>query len=110
MSSIDQYELLKQNGTHTDRLKFIISLSDRSEIEKHLKEKSSSSHDDLQMLINLSILMKNEKNLFQIFQTDSIPIGRRIFAIRRWLRLQKDEKQIYKILVESINDKNIPRL
>ena len=109
MSSISQYKLLKSDGTFNDRLKYILSLTDKAEIEIYLKQNSLSSYDDLQILIFLSLSTKNEKNLFEIFKTDSVPIKQRTFALQCWLKLQKDEKQIYKFIVELINDKNIPR-
>ncbi|CAF4476503.1 unnamed protein product, partial [Rotaria sp. Silwood2] len=82
MSSINQYELLKTNGSWKDRLKYVLSLTDKNDIEKHLKESSLSSIDDLKMLTS---------------------------AGQRWIQLQKDPKQIHNFIVESINDKNLPR-
>ncbi|CAF4880269.1 unnamed protein product, partial [Rotaria sp. Silwood1] len=107
MSSIFKYELLKTEGTWKDRLKYIISLSDKTEIEKHLKQ--SLSYDDLQMLVFLSKSTKNEKNLLEIFKTDSLPIRQRTIAAKGWLKIQRNEKQIYEFIVETINDKNIGR-
>ncbi|CAF1012073.1 unnamed protein product [Rotaria sp. Silwood1] len=52
MSSINQYELLKKDGSWKDRLKYVLSLTDKNEIEKHLKESSLSSYDDLKILKN----------------------------------------------------------
>jgi len=108
MSTINKYELLKTEGTWKDRLKYILSLLDKTEIEKHLKQ--SSSYDDLQMLIFLSKSTKNEKNLLEIFKTDSLPIRQRIISGKNWFKIQKDEKQIYEFIVETMNDKTIPRL
>ncbi len=108
MSTINKYELLKSEGTWKDRLKYILSLLDKTEIEKHLKQ--SSSYDDLKMLVFLSKSTKNEKNLLQIFKTDSLPIKQRAIAGKNWLKIQKNEKQIYELIVETMNDKNIPRL
>ncbi|CAF4129871.1 unnamed protein product, partial [Rotaria sordida] len=109
MSSINQYELLKKDGIWRDRLKYILSLTDKNDIEKHLKQSSLSSYDDLQMLIFLSLTTKNEKNLLEIFKTDSLPTQQRAIAGQHWIKLQKDEKQIHNFIVESINNKNIPR-
>ncbi|CAF1192166.1 unnamed protein product [Rotaria sordida] len=109
MSSINQYELLKKDGIWRDRLKYILSLSDKNDIEKHLKQSSLSSYDDLQMLIFLSLTTKNEKNLLEIFKTDSLPTQQRAIAGQHWIKLQKDEKQIHNFIVESINNKDIPR-
>jgi hypothetical protein len=108
MSTINKYEFLKSEGTLNDRLQYVLSLSDKSEIEKYLKE--SSSYVDLQMLIFLSKSTKNEKNLFEIFQNDSLPIRQRIIAGKCWMKIQKDEKQIVEFIIEIINDKNFPRL
>ena len=108
MSSINKYELLKNDGTWTDRVKYVSSLPDKSEIEKYLKE--SSSHDDLQMLLFLSKFMKNEKNLLEIFQNDSFPVKQRAIAAKTWLQLQTDENQLHQFIVETLNNKNIPRL
>ncbi|CAF4467932.1 unnamed protein product [Rotaria sp. Silwood2] len=109
MSSINQYELLKINGSWKDRLKYILSLTDKNDLEKHLKQSSESSYDDLKMLISLSLSTKNEKNLFDIFKNNSLSTKQRASAGQRWILLQKDPKQIHKFIVESINDKNLPR-
>ncbi|CAF2126601.1 unnamed protein product [Rotaria magnacalcarata] len=109
MASIDQYESLKSNGTWQDRLTYVVSLSDKNEIENHFKKSASTSYDDLQMLIFLSWLTKNDKNLLEIFKSPSFPTRQRATACQRWLLLQKDEKQILEFLVASINDKTIPR-
>jgi hypothetical protein len=109
MSSINKYESLKNDGTSVDCLKYILSLSDKSEIEKYLKESLTTSYDDLQMFIFLSKSTKNEKNLFEIFQTDSLPIKQRAIAQKCWIKLQKDEKEIFDFVIKSINDKNLCR-
>ncbi|CAF3513550.1 unnamed protein product [Rotaria socialis] len=109
MASIDQYESLKSNGTWQDRLTYVVSLSDKNEIENHLKKSASTSYDDLQMLIFLSWLTKNDKNLLEIFKSPSFPTRQRATACQRWLLLQKNEKQILEFLETSINDKMIPR-
>ncbi len=44
MSTINKYELLKTESTLKDCLKYILALSDKTEIEKHLKQ--SSSYDE----------------------------------------------------------------
>ncbi|CAF3665730.1 unnamed protein product [Rotaria sp. Silwood1] len=109
MSSINQYELLKKDGTWKDRLKYILSLTNKNDIEKHLKESSISSYDDFKMLSFLSLSIKNEKNLFDMFKNNSLPTKQRATASQRWIQLQKDPKQIHNFIVESINDKNLPR-
>jgi hypothetical protein len=109
MSLISEYESLKKNGTLNDRLKFILSLKDKNEIEKYLRESLKTSYNDLQNFIFLSNLMKNEKNLLEIFQNQSLPIRQRIFAGKFWIQLQKDEKQIENFLIEIINNTNFPR-
>jgi hypothetical protein len=108
MSTINKYELLKSEGTWKDRLNYILSLLDKTEIEKYLKQ--SSSYDDLQMLVFLSKSTKNERNLVEIFKTDSLPIKQRVIAWKGWLKIQRDEKQIYEFIVETMNNKNIRRL
>ncbi|CAF2145792.1 unnamed protein product [Rotaria magnacalcarata] len=109
MASLDQYESLKSNGTWQDRLTYVVSLSDKNEIENHFKKSASTSYDDLQMLIFLSWLTKNDKNLLEIFKSPSFPTRQRAIACQRWLLLQKDEKQILEFLITSIKDKTIPR-
>jgi len=109
MSTINKYESLKVDGAWIDRVKYILSLSDKNEIEKHLKESSKSSYDDLQMFRFLSISTKKQKNLLEIFQTESFPVRQRAIAGKGWLQLEKDEKSIVDFLVRSINDKNLPR-
>ncbi|CAF2271738.1 unnamed protein product [Rotaria magnacalcarata] len=109
MTSIDQYESLKSNGTWQDRLTYVVSLSDKNEIENHLKRSASTSYDDLQMLIFLSWLTNNDRNLLEIFKSPSFPTRQRAIACQRWLLLQKDEKQILDFLVTFTNDKTIPR-
>lgn len=108
MFTINKYELLKSEDTWKDSLKYVLSLLDKTEIEKHLKQ--SSSYDDLQMLVFLSKSTKNEKNLLEIFKADSLPIKQRAIAGKNWLKIQKNEKQIYELIVETMIDKNIPRL
>jgi hypothetical protein len=109
MSSISKYESLKVDGTWVDRLKYVLSLSDKNQIEKHLKESLTTSYDDLQMFIFLSISTKNQNNLLKIFKTDSLPIKQRSIAGKYWIKLQKDEKQIENFILQTINDKNFPR-
>ncbi|CAF4155444.1 unnamed protein product [Adineta steineri] len=89
MSSIAKYELLKQDGTFQDRLKYVLSLGDNSEIEKYLKESLLSSYDDLQMFVFLSTSTKNQKNLLEIIQIDSLPIKQRTIAAQNWIQLEK---------------------
>jgi len=110
MSLIEKYELLKKQGSWTDRLNYILSLSDKSEIEIYLKKSSFISYDDLQMLIFLSKSTKNQINLIEIFKTDCLPVRQRADAAKAWLQLQKDEKQVHQFVVETITDSNIPRL
>jgi hypothetical protein len=109
MSVISQYESLKKNGSSVDRIKFISSLKDKNEIEEYLKESSKTSYNDLQALIFLSNSIKNDKNLLEIFQTESLPIKQRVFAGKSWIKLQKDSKQIENFLVDTINNPNVPR-
>jgi hypothetical protein len=107
MSSINKYELLKIEGTWTDRIKYILSLSNKTEIEKHLKQ--SSSYDDLKMFVFLSKSTKNEKNLLEIIKTDSLPLRQRIIAGKGWLKIQKDEEQISEFIIETLANTNIPQ-
>ncbi|CAF1313648.1 unnamed protein product [Adineta steineri] len=110
MSSIDKYELLKREGLLIDRVKYILSLSDKTEMEIYLKTLSVKSYNDLQMLILLYKSTKNQMNLIEIFKTDSLPVRQRADAGKAWLRLQTDEKKIHQFVVETIIDVNIPRL
>ncbi|CAF3580917.1 unnamed protein product, partial [Rotaria sp. Silwood2] len=110
MSLINEYESLKLAGTtYQDRLKYILSLSNKNEIEKYLKDSLFSSYDDLQMFISVCLSTKNDKNLLEIFKTDSLPIKQRILAGQYWIKFQKDEQKIHDFLIESINNKNLPR-
>jgi len=109
MSSINKYESLKIDGTWIDCLKYILSLPDKTEIEKHLKESLKTSYDDLQMFIFLSKSTKNEKNLLEIFQEDSLPVKQRATAGKCWIQLEKNEKEIFDFMIKSINDKNLCR-
>ncbi|UJR24725.1 hypothetical protein I4U23_006099 [Adineta vaga] len=105
MSSITEMEGL----SWVDRIKYILSLTDKTEIEQRLKQSSISSYDDLRLLIFLSLLMKNEKNLLDIFTNQSYPVEQRVHAGKNWLRLQKDQQVIHDFLVQTVNDKTIPR-
>ncbi|CAF4051216.1 unnamed protein product [Adineta steineri] len=109
MSSISQYELLKQHGTFQDRLKYVLSLEDKNEIENYLRQSLTSSYDDLQMFVFLSTSTKNQKNLLEIIKIDSLPIKQRTIAAQSWIQLEKDEKQIFDFIIENLNDKNMPR-
>ncbi|CAF3417336.1 unnamed protein product [Rotaria sp. Silwood1] len=109
MSLIEKYELLKYEGSSTDRLNYILSLVDKREIEIYLKSLSIKSYNDLQMLIFLSKSTKNQTNLFEIFKNNSLPIRQRADAGKAWLRLQHDEKQVHQFVVETITDSTIPR-
>lgn len=109
MSSIDEYERLKHIGTSRDRLKFILSLKNKNEIEKYLKEHLSLSYCDLQTFIFLSKSTKNEKNLYEIFQNGNLPTKQRCFAIKCWFKLKKNVQIIHDFVIQSINDKNLPR-
>lgn len=110
MSSLNDYELLKSNGTWKDRLKFIISSSNKDFFEKHLKESSYSSYDDLEMLNFLSLFNKNEKNLIEIFENENFPIKQRFTAGHYWIQLQNDKNKIHNFIIETINNKNISKL
>jgi hypothetical protein len=44
MSSISQNESLKKDGTSIDRIKFILSLKDKNEIEEYLRESLKISY------------------------------------------------------------------
>ncbi|CAF1154529.1 unnamed protein product [Rotaria sordida] len=88
MSSIEEYELLKKRGTWTDRLIYIRSLPDRTQIETHLKQSA---------------------NLLDIFNADNLPVRQRGKAAEAWLRLEVDEKQVHQFVINAINNKNIPR-
>ena len=109
MSSISKYESLKHNGTFIDRAKYIVSLSEKSELENHLKQSLQTSYDDLKAFIFLSDWTKNEQNLLQIFQGDALPLKRRVAAGKSWIKLQKDHKQVKHLLIETINNPNVPR-
>lgn len=110
MSSIEKYELLKKEGSWIDRLKYIRSLSDKTEIEVYLKKSSITSYEDLQMLGFLSKSMKNLINLMEIVKMEALPVCQRAEAAKAWLQLQQDPKQIHQFVVETITDSNIPRL
>jgi hypothetical protein len=110
MSLTEKYELLKREGSSIDRLKYILSLSDKTEIEIYLKEYATRSYDDLQMLVFLSKSTKNQANLIEIFKTDSFPVCQRANAAKAWLQFQKDEEKIHQFVVETITDPTIPRL
>jgi len=102
------YEILKFEGTWNDRVRYVRSLSDKNQLEDYLKQ--STTYDDVQMLIFLSKITKNEKNLLDIFKTDSYPIHQRIKAVKIWLQLQTNQQHIYDFVIDVINQKNLPRL
>lgn len=105
---MDKYQSLKTEGTWEDRLHYVLSLPDKTEIEKYLR--NSSSYDDLQMLIMVAKSTKNKHTLLELSKTDSLPICQRIFAAKSWLKIEEDTEQIYNYLVEIITEKSIPRL
>ena len=107
MSSTIEYELLKIEGTWKDRVKYVLSLRDKNELQKYLYQ--SSSYEDTRMLVFLSKSIKNKENLLPIFKTDSVQIFQRAIAAKAWLKLEKDERQIFKFIVEIVNDGNIAR-
>lgn len=107
---MENYELLKKQGSWNDRVDYILSVSDKTEIEVHLKSSSLTSYDDLQMLIFLSKSRKNQKQLIEIFKTDSLPVRQRVEAGKAWLQLEKDEKSIHQFVIETITASTIPRL
>ena len=107
--STAKYDELKREGNRVDRVKYLLSLTDKSEMEIHLKKTASSSIDDLQLLVILSSLTKNDRNLLEIFHNVSLPIEERIKAANHWITLAKDEKSIEEFLVQTINDENTPR-
>lgn len=109
MSSITKYESLKNDATFVDRVKYIVLLKDKNELETHLKQSLTTSYNDLQMFIFLSKTTKNQENLFEIFKTDSLPTKLRSYAINSWMKLNQDQKQIENFVIQSVNDQNIPR-
>ena len=110
MSSIEKYELLKCEETVTARINYIQSLRDKNEIEIHLKKAVHHSYDDLQMLVFLSKSTKNKNNLIDIFKNASFPVRQRADAAKAWIQFQDNETQIYKFVVETISDLNVPRM
>ena len=109
MTLLEKYELLKKEGSWTDRLKYILSLSNKTEIEAYLKL-SIDSYDDTQMLIFLSKSTKNQANLMEIIKKDTLPTRQKVEAAKIWLQLQQDPKQVHQFVKETITDSNIPRL
>ena len=110
MSSLSQYQSLKNDGTFNDRVKFILSLKDKGEMEEYLRGSLDKSYDDLQIFVFLSNLTKNETNLLKVFQNESLPIGQRILSGKYWIQLQKDPKIVQNFLIETINNKDHPSL
>ncbi|CAF1535427.1 unnamed protein product, partial [Adineta ricciae] len=110
MSLINQYETLKTTGSWRDQVKYVLSLSDKTEIEQHLKKSAVTIYNDLRMLVCLSASTKNEKNLLEIFSNQSYPVEQRTHAGKIWLKLQKDQQKISDFIIQTINDKTVPRL
>lgn len=110
MTDLSQYQLLKDQGTLSNRFQFIRSLEDKTQIQDFLAKSFEKSYDDLQIFIFLSNLTKNEENLLKIFQHESLPLGQRILAGKYWIRLQKDVKIVENFLVETINNADYPSL
>jgi len=71
---VEKYEFLKYEGSMNDRLKFILSLTNKTEIEIYLKESANKSYDDIQISAFSSKSTKNQKNLMEIFKIDSSPV------------------------------------
>ena len=110
MATIETYERLKGCGAWRDRIDYVCSLPDQSEIEIYLQKSSLTSYEDLQMLVFLSESTKDQPQLMGIFRADSLPVRQRIEAAKAWLRLEKDEKQIHQFVIETITASHIPRL
>ena len=110
MSVINQYETLKTTGSWRDQVKYVLSLSNKTEIEQHLKKSAVSNYNDLRMLVSLSASIKSKKNLLEIFSNESYPVEQRTHAGKIWLKLQKNEKKISDFISQTINAKTIPRL
>ena len=110
MSLIENYEQLKRQGSWKDRIDYILSLPDKTEIEIYLKKSALISYDDLQTLVFLLKSTKNQKQLIEIFKTDALPVRQRVEAAKAWLQLEKDEKQIHQFVIENVTAENIPRL
>lgn len=109
MTSMEEYELLKKEGSWMDRLKYILTLSNKTEIETQLKS-SMSSYEDVQMLLFLSKLTKNQTNLMEIIKKDVLPTHQRMEAAKIWLQLEKDHTKIHQFVTEIVTDSNNPRL
>jgi len=109
MSSVETYQSLKLDGSWIDRVKYIISLSNKTELENHLKQSLTTSYDDLQMFIFLSTSTKNADNLLAVFQNGTLPVKQRSQAIKYWFQLQTNSELVEKFVIETINDPNIAR-
>lgn len=105
MSTIEKYELLKNDGTLKDRIRYVLSLSNKDQLESYLKERIVACYDDLHMFRIISIINKNDKNLFQLFQNESLPVYQRISALKNWMKFQTDEKTVLNFIVQLIRDK-----
>lgn len=109
MSSISQYQTLKVEGSWVDRVKYVYSLSDKTELKQFLKQSAASSYDDLQMWVFLATMTKNSTDLLDIFRDESLPAQQRARAGGLWISLQKDPQQVQDFVVQSINDPRVPR-
>ena len=109
MFSPPDYEALKVQGTSNDRLKYLLSLTDKTGVEAYLKRTVSSSVEDLRMFLFVCRWTKNTASLLDIFRTDALPVKQRVNAAFTWLDVEKDLLRVEQFVMDTVTDVHMPR-
>lgn len=110
MATIERYESLKIDGTSKERVKYILSLSNTSELENYLKENLFCSYSNVDALRVLASRQHDEKTLLDLFENASLPGNQRFLALKSWLHTQKDANRVLELFINFIGDENFSRL
>lgn len=109
MSLIEQYKSLKDNGTIIDRLKYLRTIADPTAIFNSLNQ-STFNYDDTVLSIVYALATKNQQILLDLFNQVELPVQLRIKAAEGWLKLEKDEKSVHQFIINTLEEKSMPRL
>ncbi|CAF1378610.1 unnamed protein product [Didymodactylos carnosus] len=108
---ISDYEKSKQLGRPAT-FKYANIIKENSDgVNQLIRQlQKSTAYDDMQMLLFLLFITKNQSFLQTILNDDSYPVGIRSCAVKGFLKLETNEQQTQIFIINMVNNENIPRL